>query len=150
MERISFHQIPKGMVNKLMAIEQYLKESALDFKLLELLRLRVAQINQCAYCIDMHYKELKNVGETELRMATLSVWKEVPFFTNKEKAVLEFTEVLTEISVKEVSDKIYDKLTNYFTTEEICNLTLAITQLNTWTRLVRTFKFKAGNYEVKK
>jgi len=150
MERITFTQIPKGMVENLMAIENYIKESTLDFQLLELMRLRVAQINKCAYCIDMHYKELKYREETELRMATVSVWRETSFFTDKEKVVLQFTESLTEISKKDVSNDIFESLTKYFNTEEICNLTLAISQINTWTRIVRTFKFKAGNYEVKK
>jgi len=150
MERITFSQIPKGMVEKLMGIENYIKESTLDLQLLELMRLRVAQINKCAYCIDMHYKELKDIGETELRMSTLSVWNETSFFTEKEKAVLKFTEALTEINVNDISDEIFDALSNFFDTEEICNLTFAISQLNTWTRLVRTFKFTAGNYEVKK
>jgi len=150
MERITFSQIPTGMVEKLMAIENYIKESTLDLQLLELMRLRVAQINKCAYCIDMHYKELKHTGENELRMSTVSVWNETLFFTDKEKAVLQFTESLTEISKKDISNEIFESLTTFFNTEEICNLTLAISQLNTWTRLVRTFKFTAGNYEIKK
>ena len=150
MERITFSQIPKGMVESLMAIENYIKQSTLDLQLLELMRLRIAQINKCAYCIDMHYKELKHTGETELRMSTVSVWKETSFFTEKEKAVLQFTESLTETSEKDISNEVFDSLTKFFDTEEICNLTLAISQLNTWTRLVRTFKFTAGNYIVEK
>ena len=150
MERITFSQIPKGMVESLMAIENYIKQSTLDLQLLELMRLRIAQINKCAYCIDMHYKELKHTGETELRMSTVSVWKETSFFTEKEKAVLQFTESLTETSEKDISNEVFDSLTKFFDTEEICKLTLAISQLNTWTRLVRTFKFTAGNYKVEK
>lgn len=150
MERIKFNQIPKEMIEKLMGIEKYLNESTLDFQLLELIRLRVAQINKCAYCIDMHYKELKHVGETELRISTISVWNKTTFFTEKEKTVLKFTEALTKIIEKDVSDDIFDPLTTFFNTEEICNLTLAISQINTWTRLVRTFKFPAGSYQVKK
>ncbi len=150
MERITFSQIPKEMVEKIMAIENYINESTLDLQLLELMRLRVAQINKCAYCIDMHYKELKHSGETELRMSTLSVWNETLFFTEKEKAVLQFTESLTEISKNNISSEIFDSLTKFFDTDEICNLTFAISQLNTWTRLVGTFKFTAGNYQVKK
>jgi AhpD family alkylhydroperoxidase len=150
MERISFSQIPKGMIEQLMSIENYLKASTLDYKLLELLRLRIAQINKCAYCIDMHYKELKHTGETELRMSTISVWKETSFFTEKEIVVLEFTESLTLISENKISEKLFLSLTHFFNTEEICILTLAISQLNTWTRLVRTFKLTPGNYEVTK
>lgn len=149
MERITFNQIPKGMVEKLMGIENYIKDSTLDLKLLELMRLRVAQINKCAYCIDMHYKELKHTGETELRMSTISVWNETSFFSKKEKTVLKFTEVLTEVSKNNITDEVFESLKEFFNTEEICNLTLAISQLNTWTRLVKTFKFQAGNYKVK-
>lgn len=148
MERIPFNQIPKGMVEKLMAIENDITKSTLDFQLLELMRLRVAQINKCAYCIDMHYKELKHTGETELRMATVSVWNETPFFTEKEKVVLKFTELLTAAN-ETISDEVFNALTKFFNRDEICHLTLAISQLNTWTKLVKTFKFTPGNYQVK-
>jgi len=150
MERITFGQIPKGMAENLMAIENYIKESSLDLKLLELMRLRVAPVNKCAYCIDMHHKELKHAGETELRMAALGAWRETTFYTEKEKAVLAFTESLTEISKNEISDEIFASLSNFFNTEEICTLTFAIAQLNTWTRLVKTCKFEAGHYKVGK
>lgn len=148
MERITFGELPKEMVDNLMSIEAYIKETSLDFQLLELMRLRVAQINRCAYCIDMHYKELKHTGETELRISTLSVWKETAFFTDKEKAVLQFTESLTEVSNEDISEEIFSSLTTHFSKEEICHLTFAISQINTWTRLVKTFKFTAGNYKV--
>ena len=148
MERISFSQIPAGIIEKLMSLEKLIKESSLDYKLLEILRLRIAQINKCAYCIDMHYKELREAGETELRISTISVWKETPFFTEKEKVALEFTEVLTLINKNEISDQLFDSLTKFFDIQEICFLALSISQLNTWTRLMRTFKSTVGNYEV--
>jgi len=148
MERIAFNQIPKEMVAQLMAMETYLNTSIEDMQLLELMRLRVAQINKCGYCIDMHFKELRHAGETDLRINMLSIWKETSFFTVKEMAVLAFTEALTEISHHEISDAMYQELSSYFSTEEICNLTAAIAQINAWTRLVRTFKFTPGNYQV--
>ncbi len=148
MERIGFNQLPKGMVEKLMAVENYIKETSLDLQLLELMRLRVAQINSCAYCIDMHYKELKHTGETELRMSTLGVWKETSFFTPKEKAVLQFAEKLTTISQNDIADDVFEPLTSFFSTEEICHLTLAVAQINTWTRITATIKMEAGHYEV--
>ena len=110
MERITFNQIPNGMVEKLLALENYLKESSLELHLLELIRLRISQINKCAYCVDMHYKELKHAGETELRLSSLSIWHETPFFSKKEQTVLKFTEVLTLISSKNVTDEIFDSL----------------------------------------
>jgi AhpD family alkylhydroperoxidase len=150
MERITFNQIPSGMVEKLMAIENYLHDSSLDTELLELIRLRVAQINRCAYCVDMHYKELKHTGETELRLSSLCVWSETPFFTEKERAVLRFTEALTEMSSDDIFEDIFNSLIAFFSKDEISNLTFAIAQINTWTRLTKTFKFTPGNYEVKK
>lgn len=149
MERIAFNQIPSGMVEKLMAIENYLKETKLEFSLLELIRLRTAQINRCAYCVDMHHKELKNCGESELRISMLPVWRETPFFNDREKTVLELVEILTTISKTDITDELYNSLQSHFSTEDICNLTFAITQINTWTRLVRICQFEPGNYEVK-
>ncbi|CAM3866044.1 MULTISPECIES: carboxymuconolactone decarboxylase family protein [Flavobacterium] len=148
MERITFERIPKGMVESLMKTESYIKETSLEFGLLELIRLRVSQINKCAYCIDMHYKELKQSGETELRLSTLSVWQETPFFTEKEKATLLFAESLTIINQSEITDSMYKSLTSFYDDETICNLILIVAQINSWNRIVRTLKFIPGNYIV--
>lgn len=148
MERITFERIPKGMVESLMKTESYIKETSLEFDLLELIRLRVSQINKCAYCIDMHYKELKQSGETELRLSTLSVWQETPFFTEKEKATLLFAESLTIINQSEITDSMYKSLTSFYDDETICNLILIVAQINSWNRIVRTLKFIPGNYIV--
>lgn len=149
MERITFKEIPNGIIENLMSIENYLNKTALGLNLLELIRLRVTQINNCAYCVDMHYKELKHLGETELRLSSLFMWHDTPYFTKKERAVLAFTEALTLISNKDVSDDIFQCLTEFFSKDEIADLTLAIAQINTWNRLVRTFNFTPGNYQVK-
>ena len=148
MERISFQDLPQGMFEKLMAIESLVNGASLDFQLLELIRLRVSQINGCAYCIDMHYKELKHAGETELRLSSLSVWEETDYFTEREQAVLAFTEQLTLVSEKGVTDARFERLTHHFDKQEIALLTLAIAQINTWTRLMRTFRFTPGKYRV--
>jgi len=148
MERISYKDIPQGMFEKLRDIEDYLENSSIEFKLLELIRLRVAQKNGCAYCVDMHYKELKHSGESELRLSSLCVWKETQYFTNKERAVLTFTDHLTRLSREPLIDEIYDPLLDFFSKTEICYLTLAISQINTWSRLMKTFKFEPGNYKV--
>ena len=148
MERIAFKNIPKEMIEKLMAIENYLSSTTLDLKLLELMRLRVAQINKCAYCVDMHYKELKHTGESELRISTLSVWRETSFFTEKEKAMLQFTEAVTNLNNGNVTNAHFNALKPHFTEDEICNLLFAITQINTWTRISHTFQFEPGHYSV--
>lgn len=148
MERINYQDIPNGMFDVLMKIENFINESTLDFKLLEIVRLRVAQKNGCAYCVDMHHKELKKANESDLRLSSLCVWEETPYFTDKERTVLKFTDVLTKLSTESISDKVYNPLLNFFSKEEICILTLAISQINTWTRLMKTFQFIPGNYEV--
>lgn len=150
MVQIKQNDIPTGYYENLMPIEDYLKNSTLDLQLLELIRLRVSQINKCAYCVDMHHKELKYAGETELRMVSVCVWQETPYFSEKERAVLQFAEELTVLNDNSVPDTLLEKLNQYFSKNEICYLTLAVAQINTWNRLMRTFSFTPGNYEVQK
>ena len=148
MERISYQDIPSGMFNHLNTLEDFINNSTLSMQLLELVRLRVSQKNGCAYCVDMHYKLLKNEEETELRLSSLCVWEETPYFTDKERAVLKFTDTLTKLARTSIPDEIFNSLLEYFTKEEISYLTLAISQINTWTRLMKTFKFTPGNFKI--
>ena len=138
------------MFGDLLKTEKYINESSLDMQLLELVRLRVSQINGCAYCVDMHHKELQHLGETDLRLSSLCVWEETPYFSEKERGVLAFTDQLTQKGREQIGDQMFNALLNYFNKEEISYLTLAICQINTWTRLMKTFKFTPGKYEVKK
>ena len=149
MERISYADIPEGMFENLRTIEDSLNNSPLDNKLLELIRLRISQKNGCAYCVDMHYKELKHAGETELRLSSLCVWEETPYFSNKERIVLKFAETLTKLSSAPIPEEDYTPLLDFFNKNEICHLTLAITQINTWNRLMKVFQFTPGNYKIK-
>ena len=149
MERITFRELPKSMYQQLMTIEDLINESPLDFQLLELLRLRVAQINGCAYCVDMHHKELKSLGESDLRLSGLCVWKETPYFTERERVVLAFTEKLSTLNQSEISDDDFEQLLRFFDKTTICWLSLAISQINTWTQLTKTCKFEPGHYQVK-
>ncbi|BDS11315.1 carboxymuconolactone decarboxylase family protein [Aureispira anguillae] len=149
MERISYQDIPKGMFENLRTIEDYITHSKIDYQLLELIKLRLSQINKCAYCVDMHYKELKHTGETELRLSSLCVWKETPFFSERERVVLQFVEELSNLSTKELSEATYESLLLYFNKAEISYLTLAIGQINTWNTLMKVFRFEPGHYQVK-
>jgi AhpD family alkylhydroperoxidase len=149
MERITYQDIPKGMFENLMTTEDFINQSSLKIKLLELIRLRVAQKNGCAYCVDMHHKELKHLGETDLRLSALCVWKETPYFSEEEMAALNLTDVLTKMSRDPLPEEVFEALAPHFNKEEICYLTLAISQINTWTRMMKTFKFTSGNYQVK-
>jgi AhpD family alkylhydroperoxidase len=148
MERISYNDIPQGMFENLMSTEEFINKSSLGMHLLEIVRLRVGQKNGCAYCVDMHHKELKELNETDLRLSSICVWEETPYFTDKERVVLEFTDKLTSLERKPISNDIFNKLLEYFTKEEISYLTLAISQINTWTRLMKTFRFTPGKYKV--
>ncbi|WP_422107055.1 carboxymuconolactone decarboxylase family protein [Winogradskyella sp.] len=148
MERISFTEIPQQIIGKLLDLENVINNSGINLKLLELMRLRVAQINGCAYCVDMHHKELKSLDETDLRLSSLLVWEETNYFSDKEKAVLHFAEILTRLNGKPVSDNDYEVIKNHFKNNEIVILTLAIAQINTWTRLMKTFQIEPGNYKV--
>lgn len=148
MERITYQEIPEGMFENLRRIEDTLINSTIDRNLLEIIRLRTSQINGCAYCVDMHYKELKYAGETELRLSSLCVWEETPYYSEKERAVLHLTDILTALAPQPISDKTYAPLSYYFSKEEICFLTLAISQSNTWNRLMKVFRFTPGKYRV--
>ncbi|GAA4274657.1 carboxymuconolactone decarboxylase family protein [Aquimarina gracilis] len=150
MERITYNELPKGMFDSLREIEEYLKNSPLDFNLLELIKLRVSQLNGCAYCLDMHHKELKHHGENDVKLSLLSAWEETDFFTDKEKAALSFAEALTMIDHRSLRDSIFERLEKHFSKTEISYLSLTITQINTWNRLMKVFGFKAGYYEVAK
>ena len=148
MERISYNDIPEGMFENLRVIEYSINNSSLNDKLLGLVKLRVSQKNGCAYCVDMHYKELKHAGETELRLSSLCVWEETPYFSDKERRVLKFAETLTKLSGVPIPEKDYAPLLAHFNKTEICYLTLAITQINTWNRLMKVFQFTPGNYKI--
>ena len=148
MERITYQDIPKGMFENLRTIEDSIINSTLDRKLIEMIRLRTAQINGCAYCVDMHHKELKHFGETELRLSSLCVWEEAPYFSEKEKLALLFTDTLTKLKSSPISQRLFENLSTHFSKEEICYLTLTISQSNTWNRLMKTFEITPGNYKV--
>ena len=145
MERITYNDLPEGMFDQLMNVENYINNSFLDMKLLELVRTRVSQKNGCAYCVDMHHKLLKKEGETEVRLASICVWEEAPYFTPKERVVLKYTDVVTKLERSPIPDSVFDPLLEYFTKEEISFITLAIGQINTWTRLMKAFRFTPGN-----
>ena len=149
MERITLAEMPEGLYQVMIGVENYLAKSGLDHKLITLIKLRVSLINNCAYCIDMHYKEAIHMGETPLRLISVSAWRETPYYTPKEQAVLEFAEALTYMRPDEHSDHIHDELNKHFTKQEIALLTLAIAQINSWNRCTRSFGATPGNYQVK-
>ncbi|KAA1154205.1 carboxymuconolactone decarboxylase family protein [Pseudoalteromonas fuliginea] len=116
---------------------------------MEVLRYRVSVINQCAYCIEMHFKEAIAAGESELRIYSSSAWKETNFYNESEQALLEWTESVTKLN--DSTDQRQQSFTNlkkHFSQDDISNLTLSIVQINSWNRLAKPFGFEAGNYQV--
>lgn len=148
MERITFQEVPKVILEGLRAIEDLIDKSPLDRKLTKLIKLRASQKNGCAYCVDMHHKELKHLGETDLRLSSLCVWEETPYFSEKERATLHFTDALTQLDGSPIYNRIYDPLLNFYSKEEICYLTLVISLINSWNRMMKTFGIIPGNYKV--
>ena len=149
MERITYKDVPAGLTQVMLQVQHYVDNSGLDLKLLELLRFRISQINSCAYCLDMHYKEAMHAGEDPLRLISVSAWRETPYYSEAEQAALTFAETLTHMPAEEHSDDIHEELSKYFSKAEIANLTAAIITINMWNRLVRSFGTTPGKYKVK-
>src|SRR3954466_6724436 len=122
-------------------------EKGLEKPLFELVKIRASQINGCAYCIDMHTKDARLAGETEQRLYALSAWRETPFFTDRERAALEWTEHLTLIAGRGVPDDLSARVRAQFSKEEIAKLTLAVVQTNGWNRFAISFRPVVGSYQ---
>jgi AhpD family alkylhydroperoxidase len=128
-------------------LQQFVDSSSLEKPLMELVKMRASQINGCAYCLDMHSKDARALGETEQRLYALNAWRETPFYTERERAALEWTEAVTLISQTHAPDDVYERVAKQFTPEELANLTLAITTINSWNRLAIAFRIVPGAYK---
>jgi AhpD family alkylhydroperoxidase len=121
--------------------------SGLEHSLLELVKMRASQINGCAYCIDMHSKDARALGETEQRLYALNAWRETPFFSDRERAALEWTETITRIADTHVPDEVYDRVRRQFDESQLVALTLAAIVINMWNRVAITFRAEPGTYQ---
>mgnify|MGYP003576686837 FL=1 len=148
MERIAYHEQPEGLYQAMKQVQDFIDKSGLDHRLLELIRTRVSQINGCAYCLDMHFKEAVHAGEDPIRLISVSAWREAPYYSGQEQAVLAFAERLTHMKPEEHSEDIHDELLKYFNKQEIAYLTLAVTQINSWNRITKSFGPVPGKYKV--
>lgn len=128
-------------------LELYLAKSSIERKLLDLIKFRVSQINGCAYCLDMHSKDLRQEGETEQRLYTLDAWRETPFFTDRERAALAWAEAVTLITEGHVPDELYEETRKQFNEQEMIDLTLAVTTINSWNRISIAFRTTPGTYQ---
>jgi AhpD family alkylhydroperoxidase len=124
-------------------------EQGLDRPLFELVKIRASQINGCAYCIDMHTKDARLAGETEQRIYALNAWRETPFFTDRERAALEWTEAVTRLADTHVPDDIYARVSQHFNDTDLVALTFAVIVINSWNRLAVSFRAPVGTYQPK-
>ena len=126
----------------------YLSKSQVEQELLNLIYYRVSQINGCAYCLDMHSKDLRAKGETEQRLLVLDAWHEAPFYTDRERAALAWAEALTKLTNKNVPDEIYEAAREQFTDEELIDLTFGVLAINSYNRINIAFGAHVGTYQV--
>ena len=144
-QRLNVHEKGQNAIKTLYSIGSYLNKSPLEAALRLLVYFRVSQINGCAYCLDMHYKDARAKGETEQRLYGLSAWREAPYYSDRERAAFGWAEAVTACHVP---DDIYNEATKQFSDEELIDLTLAITGINTWNRINLAFPNKPGTYQV--
>ncbi|WCR42735.1 carboxymuconolactone decarboxylase family protein [Stutzerimonas frequens] len=149
--RMNYQAAAPDVMTAMIGLETYLarqsrREDGVDKPLMELIKIRVSQINQCAYCLDMHTKDARALGETEQRIYALSAWRETPFFTDRERAALAWAEVNTLLP-QGVSQQLFEEVREYFSESQLANLTLAIATINAWNRFGVSFAPVPGSYQ---
>ncbi len=146
-QRIRYAQASPDGFKAMRKLQEYVENSGLEHSLLELVKMRASQINHCAYCLDMHSKDARAGGETEQRLYALDAWRETPFYSERERAALAWTEALTRISENDVSDALYAEARQHFSEKELVDLSLAIIAINGWNRLAIAFRSIPGTYQ---
>lgn len=146
-QRMDYVKASPDTFKAMLALEQALKSSGLEHGLLHIVKLRASQINGCAYCIDMHWKDARASGETEQRLYALDAWHESPFYTERERAALEWTEALTLVSTTHAPDAAFAKVREHFSEKETVDLSWAIAGINAWNRIAIGFRSKPGVYQ---
>ena len=145
--RFNFMKAAPGVYAAMRGMEHYLQECGLEQPLLHLIKLRASQINGCAYCLDMHWRDLQAIGEKAQRMYSLDGWRECPYYTERERAALAWTEAVTLISRDHAPDAVYEEVRAQFSEKEICDLTLAVAAINAWNRLAISSRTVPGGYQ---
>jgi AhpD family alkylhydroperoxidase len=138
--RLDFFHADPAIMKALVGVENQIAKGTLDILLKELVRLRASQINGCAFCLDMHVTDALKAGETQRRLATVAAWRESPFFSERERAALEWTEALTLVSQTHVPDAVWETVRPHFTDAELMELTALITSINSWNRFAIAFR----------
>jgi AhpD family alkylhydroperoxidase len=131
----------------MLGLEKYIHDSSIEPELIHLLKMRASQINGCAYCIDMHSKDARALGETEQRLYGLDAWRETPFYSDRERAALEWIESITLITEGHVPDELFERSRKVFSEQELVDLTMIGVTINAWNRLSIAFRAEAGTYQ---
>ena len=147
--RMDYRKAAPDAYKAMLALEAAVRHGSLEHSLIELVKMRVSQINGCAYCLDMHSKEARAAGETEQRLHLLPAWREAPLYTERERAALGWAEAVTLVSVDGVADALYDEVRAQFDEKAMVELTLAVIAINGWNRLAVAFRPEVGGYVAK-
>jgi AhpD family alkylhydroperoxidase len=147
--RFNYAKVAPGAYKAMAGLEQYLHECGLEASLIHLIKLRASQINGCAYCLDMHWKDLRAINESEQRLYSLDAWRECPYYTERERAALAWTEAVTLVSDGHVPDVLYEEARKQFSEKELADLTLAVATINAWNRLSIAARTVPGHYRAK-
>lgn len=145
-QRLDYQKAAPEAMKAMLGIEKYAANSGLEYSLYELIKTRASQINGCAFCLDMHTKDARKAGETEQRLYALSAWRETPFYTERERAALAWTEAVTELSKDGVSQELFEETSKHFNEKEMVDLTMAVIAINGWNRLAVSFATVPGSY----
>ena len=146
-QRLNFYEKGQRAMKAMYGLGGYLAKSSLEQRMLNLLYFRVSQINGCAYCLDMHSKDLRAGGETEQRLYMLDAWREAPLYTIRERAALAWAEAVTKLPGNQVPDDVYEQAMEQFTEEELVDLTMATITINCYNRINIAFRPPAGDYQ---
>lgn len=146
-QRIDYKKAAPGVFAAMLGLETYLRGSGLEHSLLELVKIRVSQINGCAYCLDMHHRQARDSGESQQRLDVLSAWAETTLFSDRERAALALAEAITRLPTGQVPDEIFVPARKHFDDKELVDLTLAVIAINGWNRLAITFRVPPETHE---
>ena len=145
--RFDYMKSAPGTYQAMMALEKYLSHCSLEHSIIHLVKLRASQINGCAYCLDMHWKDLRALGENEQRLYSLDAWEESPFYSERERAALAWAEAVTRVSESHVPDAVYEEARRHFSDQELADLTFVIATINAWNRLSIAARVVPGSYQ---
>ncbi|HTJ51915.1 MAG TPA: carboxymuconolactone decarboxylase family protein [Cyclobacteriaceae bacterium] len=147
-QRLNFYEKGLNAMKPLFSLGAYLAKSSVEQSLRELINFRVSQINGCAYCLDMHSKDLRAAGETEQRLYMMNAWWETSLFTERERAAFAWAEAVTKVTTGYVSDEVYQEARKQFSEEELVDLTMCVVAINSFNRINIAFRIPAGSYKV--